>query len=219
MPGCRHQHVERGLRRAFRARDAPTQLGGFCVCRGRVCAGSSDSRERELPRERRSETEVASSLLETLDQQKDIGRAAAGHCSDGIHVPLIIYPGDRAHGAQEIRAESSLCGADGRVGHENRDSLADRGRSVRHCTHDGGTPETFGQRRERLACRNRQHHGAGSCQSRARGQHGRDLIRLDGQHDDVCANARDLAKATRARPRRGRSRHAVCWPRDRRRES
>ena len=182
---------------------------------GRVRARAGHGRERQLLGKRRVETELDGGQLQALDQQEHVGRPAARDRGHGVHVPLVIEPGDGSDGGEQLAAQRALAAAHGGVGDERSDPAADGGRRVRHRAHDARIgSEAIADVADCLSRRDRQEHGARARERRAPRQHVRELIRLDRENDDVgrlCGRA-DVTRCRRRRAAVGgrtRGRHGI----------
>ena len=146
------------------ARVVPPGLVTFSRSR----AGVSDETSASSPapatvaRARRSDSSGGSPARDTgggqrLDQQKDIGRAAARHGRDRIHQRLVLDPGAVADRGQQPLAQSALLGATCAIRAGDRDRAPDRGRRVRHAADDRRlVAEMAGDAGDRFSRRDRQ---------------------------------------------------------------
>ena len=144
----------------------------------------------------RRETEEKPGLDHRLGQQSEVRRPRAGESSYGIEVDL----GDPHHPAE--MPERLLCKRQigltgGAAGSDPRNPLVHERRRVRHGTHDPRLRREvpLDERGRHSGCDRKDHLLRGHVR-RDLAEHGRDVLRLDGEHDERRArNGRHIVGA------------------------
>jgi len=205
-----HQHVQRGLRRAARARHVIAQCRRAVREDAGELGGSCHDATGEPQGEVRRQPLRFTRPCQHLDQQKDIGRTASGHRSHRVDQRLVLDPGALADRSKQPIAKLPLLPRHTRVGASNGDRAPDRGRRVGHRTDERSGTEMAAETGQRLAGHDRNENGFRAYPAPVKRQYRVDDLRLDSKdhgiryelaRQRVCLSV-PFYKASRTEPER-----------------
>jgi hypothetical protein len=183
------EHVERRRRGAAGRGDAAAQVSDIGVTVVGHLRRAQRSLQYQPARIDRIKPDFGGSRLDRFDDQKEIGRPAAGCRGDRIHQRFVLDPQRLAGGLHDGLGRIALRLTDDGVGVQPRRTAADQRGRAGHRAHDGSA----------LAERLCQHGGCDAggdrhhqrpalrhCRGERFGRF-REHLRLDGKHDDIRA--------------------------------